>query len=80
MLFFFATHVVQYLICKLRILYICHQVSNQADGLALLAIILLLADVSSTYSSGWAKRRLIISRMKSEINPANNKPTFRPPT
>jgi len=30
----------------------CHQVSNQADKLALLAIILLLADVSPTYSSG----------------------------
>jgi len=29
---------------------ICHQVSNQADKLALLAIILLLADVSPTYS------------------------------
>jgi len=31
---------------------ICHQVSNQADKLALLAGILLLADVSPTYSSG----------------------------
>jgi len=31
---------------------ICHQVSNQADKLALLAIILLLADVSPTNSSG----------------------------
>jgi len=30
---------------------ICHQVLNQADKLALLAIILLLADVSPTYSS-----------------------------
>jgi len=29
-----------------------HQVSNQAEKLALLAIILLLADVSPTYSSG----------------------------
>jgi len=38
----------------LHMLYrsICHQVSNQADKLALLAIILLLADVSPTYSSG----------------------------
>jgi len=31
---------------------ICHQVLNQADELALLAIILLLADISPTYSSG----------------------------
>jgi len=31
---------------------ICHQASNQADKLALLAIILLLADVSLTNSSG----------------------------
>jgi len=29
---------------------ICHQVSNQADKSALLVIILLLADVSPTYS------------------------------
>jgi len=38
----------------LHMLYrsICHQVSNQADKLALLAIMLLLADVSPTYSSG----------------------------
>jgi len=31
---------------------VCHQVSNQADKLDLLAIFLLLADVSPTYSSG----------------------------
>jgi len=30
----------------------CHQVSNQADKLALLAIILLSADVKPIYSSG----------------------------
>jgi len=40
---------------------VCHQVSTQADKLDLLAIFLLLANVSPTYSSGlhWAKRRLI---------------------
>jgi len=32
---------------------ICHQVSNQADKLVLLAIILLIADVSPTYFT-WA--------------------------
>jgi len=31
---------------------ICHQVSNQADKLTHLAIILLLANVSPTYSRG----------------------------
>jgi len=38
----------------LHMLYrsICHQVSKQADKLALLEIILSLADVSPTYSSG----------------------------
>jgi len=39
----------------LHMLYrsIRHQISNQADKLALLAIILLSADVSPTYSRGF---------------------------
>jgi len=36
---------------------ICHQVSNQTDKLDLLAIILLVADISFTYSRGLALRK-----------------------
>jgi len=39
---------------------ICHQVSNQADKLTVLAIILLLADVSPTYSSGLLQGNVIL--------------------
>jgi len=51
---------------------ICHQVSNQADKLALLAIILLLADVSPTYSS------VLINLNSNILNvcPALRKPTM----
>jgi len=41
-----------FLLLMLLFRSVCHQVSNQADQLDLLAIILLLADVSPTYSSG----------------------------
>jgi len=41
-----------FLLLMLLLRSVCHQVSNQADQLDLLAIILLLADVSPTYSSG----------------------------
>jgi len=41
-----------FLLLMLLFRSICHQVSNQADKLALLAIILLLVDVSPTYLSG----------------------------
>jgi len=41
-----------FLLLMLLFRSVCHQVSNQADKLDLLAIILLLADVSPTYSSG----------------------------
>ena len=41
-----------FLLLMLLLRSVCHQVSNQADQSDLLAIILLLADVSPTYSSG----------------------------
>jgi len=41
-----------FLLLMLLFRSICHQVSNQTDKLALLAIILLVAEVSPTYPSG----------------------------
>jgi len=41
-----------FLLLTLLFRSICHQVSNQTDKSALLAIILSVADVSPTYSSG----------------------------
>jgi len=50
---------------------ICHQVSNQADKLALLAIILLLADVSRTYSSGLPQGNVFLTTYNMQLT--NNK-------
>jgi len=52
---------------------ICHQVSNQGDELALLAIILSFAAVSPTYSTGLPHGNVVLPRIAWNLLITRNK-------